>query len=123
MQFLLDAIAEAEGIQVGDQELTTYIVQASAQYGVAPQEYAELLQKNGQLPQVVGEVLRNKVLSTLLGKVKVVDSKGKKVDLSEFLEPADEGFSMDDLAAQFAEAGAADDHEDHEGHDHEGHDH
>lgn len=123
MQFLLDAIAEAEGIQVGDQELTTYIVQASAQYGVAPQEYAELLQKNGQLPQVVGEVLRNKVLSTLLGKVKVVDSKGKKVDLSEFLVPADEGFSMDDLAAQFAEAGAADDHEDHEGHDHEGHDH
>src|SRR6185312_9740432 len=45
----------------------------------------ETLQQNGQLPVLVGEVARNKALAVMLGKVTVVDSAGKPVDLTGFI--------------------------------------
>ena len=57
---------------------------------MAPQEFVEALQGAGQLPALVGEIARNKALASVLGKVKVVDSNGKPVDLSEFIGDVDE---------------------------------
>src|SRR5690606_33373179 len=55
-QILLDAIAEKEEIKVGQNELTTYLVQSAAQYGMEPGEFIQILQQNGQLPAMIGEV-------------------------------------------------------------------
>ncbi|GAB3633670.1 trigger factor [Microbacterium shaanxiense] len=89
-QVLLDTIAEQADVQVSQEELSQYIVQSAAQYGMAPQEFVEALQSSNQLPALAGEVARNKALAVALGKVKVVDSNGKTVDLSGFVAVDDE---------------------------------
>ncbi|PPF62812.1 trigger factor [Clavibacter michiganensis] len=110
-QILLDAVAEKEQVKVGQDELTQYLVQSAAQYGMEPNEFVQALDQSGQIPAMVGEVARNKALAILLGKAKVVDTDGKTVDLKEFAavvsDPED----------------AVDEHEGHDHDDHEGHSH
>ncbi len=89
-QMLLDAIAEKLDVSVSQDELTQYLVQSAAQYGMPPQEFVTALQENNQLPAMVGEVARNKALAVALGKVSVVDTNGKPVDLSGFIAVDDE---------------------------------
>lgn len=84
-QILLDTIAEAENVEVTQDELTQYIIQGSMQYGMEPSEFAEILTKNNQIPSIVAEVARNKAVAIVLGKAKVVDTKGKAVDMSAFV--------------------------------------
>jgi trigger factor len=83
-QLLLDAIAEAEKIQVSQEELTQYLIQAAAQYGMEPGEFIKVIDQNGQIPGMVGEVARSKAVATVLSKAKVTDTDGKAVDLSAF---------------------------------------
>ncbi len=120
-QILMDAIVEKEEIKVSQNELTQYLIQASAQYGMEPGEFIQVLDKNGQIPGMIGEVARAKALAVVLGKAKVVDSKGKAVDVSEFAA----AFSSDDdeeldpstfLGPGDSHEGI--DHDDHEGHSH-----
>ncbi|HWS51490.1 MAG TPA: trigger factor [Microbacterium sp.] len=89
-QVLLDTIAEQADVQVSQDELSQYLIQSAAQYGMAPQEFVEALQSSNQLPALVGEVARNKAIAIALGKVKVVDTNGKTVDLSDFIVVDDE---------------------------------
>ena len=104
-QMLFDRFAEEANLQVTQQELTQIIVQQAAQYGMAPQELVQALEANGQLPVLLGDILRGKTLSTLLGRVSVVDDKGEAVDLSDFLPPADE-VDEDDVEGAIREAEA-----------------
>lgn len=113
-QILLDTIAEAENVQVSQDELTQYLIQGASQYGMDPSEFVQALSSNGQIPSMVAEVARNKALAIVLGKAKVVDSNGKPVDLSEFAavgqnadEAADEDATGADAAAEVDEAAAA----------------
>jgi trigger factor len=117
-QILLDAIVEKEEIKVSQDELTQYLVQAAAQYGMEPGEFVQVLDKNGQIPGMIGEVARGKALAVVLGKAKVVDSKGKAVDVSEFAA----SFASDDNSGD-ASLLATDSHEGHDHDDHEGHSH
>ena len=89
-QMLLDKIAEQVDVQVSQDELTQYLVQSAAQYGMAPQEFVNALQEGNQLPAVIGEVARNKALAVALGKVTVVDTNGNPVDLTGFVAVEDE---------------------------------
>ncbi|MDQ0648723.1 trigger factor [Microbacterium natoriense] len=101
-QVLLDTIAEQADVQVSQDELSQYLIQSASQYGMAPQEFVEALQSSNQLPALVGEVARNKALAIALGKVKVVDTNGKAVDLSDFIVTDDEA----EADAEAAEAPA-----------------
>ena len=83
-QMLLDALAEELDVQVSQDEFTQYLIQMSGQYGMAPQQFIEALQQGNQLQAVIGDVARNKALAIVLGKIEVVDTNGKKVDLSGF---------------------------------------
>lgn len=99
-QVLLDTIAENANVQVSQEELSQYLIQSASQYGMAPQEFVEALQSAGQLPALVGEVARNKALAVTLGNVKIVDTNGAAVDLSEFIGDAeDEAEEAEDEAA------------------------
>ncbi|MFT4281297.1 trigger factor [Microbacterium sp.] len=102
-QMILDKLAESSNVQVSQDELTQYLIQSAAQYGMAPQEFVDALQQNGQLPLMVGEVARNKALAIALGKVKVVDTNGKAVDLTGFIAVEDEE-SSEGEEAQVADA-------------------
>ncbi len=111
VQILLDELAEKEGVEVGQDELLQYLMQSAQQYGMDVNEFIKIVSENGQISSMVGEVARSKALSIALTKVKVTDSNGKAVDLSEFTNSA--------LAAVTNPLGA----DDHSDHDHEGHDH
>lgn len=108
-QILLDAIVEAEEVKVSQDELTQYLVQGAAQYNMEPGEFIKVLDENGQIPGMVGEVARGKALATVLAKAKVVDSNGKDVDLTGFIPSTDN--DVEDVAAALAG-------DSHEGHDH-----
>ncbi|KQZ25228.1 trigger factor [Microbacterium sp. Root553] len=99
-QVLLDTIAEQADVQVSQEELSQYLIQSASQYGMAPQEFVEALQSSNQLPALVGEVARNKALAIALGKVKVVDTNGKPVDLSDFVVTDDEAADESEAAAE-----------------------
>ncbi|HEY2642742.1 MAG TPA: trigger factor [Galbitalea sp.] len=121
-QILIDAIAEQIEIKVSQDELTQYLIQASAQYGMEPGEFIKVLDENGQIPAMIGEVARGKTLAYILGKANVVDTKGKKVDVSEYTqlpEESEDDFDTSAASDLLAEANAPHDHD----HDHEGHDH
>jgi trigger factor len=84
--FLLDAIVASEEVQVTEIELTEYLVRTSQRYGMAPQQFAEELQKAGQIQQLVAEVTRAKALASVLGRITVKDVSGNVIDL-EALAP------------------------------------
>ena len=84
--FLLDAIVASEDVQVTEIELTEYLVRTSQRYGMAPQQFAEELQKAGQIQQLVAEVTRAKALASVLGRITVKDASGNLIDL-EALAP------------------------------------
>ena len=86
--FLLDAIVQAENVQVTEIELTEYLVRTSQRYGMAPQQFAEELQKAGQISQLVAEVTRAKALAAILGRITVKDVSGNLIDLEALRPPA-----------------------------------
>jgi trigger factor len=98
-QILLDSIVEKEEIKVSQEELTSYLVQGAQQYGMEPGEFIQVLDKNGQIPSMVAEVARSKALAVVLSKAKVVDSKGKPVDVSAFTATANPAAGEDGAAA------------------------
>lgn len=106
-QLLLDAIAEKEQIQVTQEELTQYLIQAAAQYGMEPGEFIKVIDQNGQIPGMVGEVARSKAVATVLAKTTVKDANGADVDLSAFTagvaQTGDEDESADDAQASAPE--------------------
>lgn len=89
-QFLLDAIAETQDVQVSQPELIEYLISAAQQYGMSPNDFAQAMESQGQVPALVAEVSRNKALAAVLAEVSVVDGEGASVDLSEFVANADE---------------------------------
>jgi trigger factor len=130
-QILLDSIVEAEEIKVSQQELTNYLVQGAAQYGMEPGEFIQVLDQNGQIPGMIAEVARVKALAAVLSKAKVVDSKGKVVDVSEFTASVDDSNDADFIEAvasegdshEHGDVSAKDAHGRKQGHEHYGHDH
>ncbi|WP_280435289.1 trigger factor [Nocardia carnea] len=92
-QLLLDAVAEAEGTQVGQEELTERILFQAQRYGMAPEQFIQQVQQAGQLGAVFADVRRGKALAEVVGKVTVTDSEGNTVDTEEMFgspKPADD---------------------------------
>ncbi len=80
-----------------------------------PAEFVKVLDQNGQIPAMIGEVARAKALAFVLSQAEVVDTDGNKVDVSEFTavddndNTDDEGFDTSDAAGMLAEANAPQD--------------
>jgi len=103
-QILLDTLAEQLEIKVAQNELLEYLVSASRQYGMDPNQFIQSLDQGGQIPAMVGEVARSKSLAVALRQIEVKDSEGNVVDLSEFI-----GSDEEDAAADAAAAAAGED--------------
>jgi trigger factor len=95
-QFLLDALAEAEEVEVGQPELIEYLVMQSQQYGMDPNQFAQLLDQQGQVQGMVAEVARRKALAAALDKAKIVDADGNAIDLDDIV-PEGERAEGEDL--------------------------
>ena len=86
-EFLLDSIVKAEDVQITEIELTDYLVRMSQRYGMGPEQFAQELQKAGQITQVIAEVTRAKALASVLGRISVVDKAGTKIELEDLRTP------------------------------------
>ena len=95
-EIILDAVAEAEEVGVEQSELIDYIISMSQQYGMDPNQFAQMLDGSGQAGMMVGEVRRRKALAKVLETAKVTDTKGNTVDLSSFVGTADEDAEASD---------------------------
>jgi trigger factor len=89
-QFVLDAIATKEQLQVGEQELSEHLVRRAMRIGISPEEFAQQLVQAGQVPLLVSEVVRGKALALVLESANVVDASGDPVDLEALREDAAE---------------------------------
>ncbi|WP_426763128.1 trigger factor [Pseudarthrobacter sp. 1G09] len=103
-EIILDAIAEKEEVDVSQNELIDYIVTTASQYGMDPNQFAQIIDQSGQVPMMVSEVRRRKALAVVLGRATVTDSEGNTVDLSDFVRP---GGEEEAPAAEVTEADAA----------------
>ena len=90
-QFVLDAIARKEELQVGEAELTDTIVRRARQTGLRADEYAQQVVQSGQLGALMSEVLRGKALAFVLEHAKITDASGRPVDLDSLTREFDEG--------------------------------
>ncbi|WXB78067.1 trigger factor [Janibacter alittae] len=98
-QFLLDAIGKAEEVEVGQPELIEYLMMQAQQYGMEPNQFAQLLDQQGQVEGMVGEVARRKALAAALDKASIVDADGNPVDLDEITPGGDEEDAAEDVEA------------------------
>jgi trigger factor len=104
-QFVLDAIARKEELQVGEAELTDTIVRRAQQSNMRADEYAQEVVNSGQLGSLMSEVLRGKALAHVLEHATITDASGRSVDLDsltrEFDAPAPE--ATDDTTDETAD--------------------
>lgn len=87
-EIILDAVADKEEIGVSQAELIDYIVSSASQYGMDPNQFAQMLDSSGQVNMIVGEVRRRKALAAVLAKAVVKDTEGTLIDLSDFVSVA-----------------------------------
>ncbi|RSN66819.1 trigger factor [Actinomadura sp. WAC 06369] len=79
--FVLDQLAVQEELNVENEELSEYVVTQAMQMGVQPQQLAQYLTENNQLPAIVSEVLRSKALNLVVEHVSVKDESGNVIDV------------------------------------------
>ncbi|MFC0530814.1 trigger factor [Phytohabitans kaempferiae] len=96
IQLLLDTLADAEDVQVSDDEFGHEIMHRAQRAGVQPQQYYDQLVRSGTAGAVFGDVRRGKALAVVMERIKIKDAAGNEL-------------SMDDLRG-----GSADEHD----HDH-----
>lgn len=104
-QFLLDAIAEKLEVRVEQPELIEYLVMSAQQYGMDPNQFAQAVDQQGQIPAMVQEVARRKALAAVLDQATVTDTAGAVVDL-DALAPGSEDDAVDVDAADAVDVDA-----------------
>ena len=86
-QLLMDAVADDLSIRVGENDLTERLMLMSRQYGIEPQQLAQMLQQNNQLPAIFADVRRGLAVAAVVEAATVTDTAGEVVDTSEFFGP------------------------------------
>lgn len=82
-QLLLDAIAEAEGTTVEQEELSERIFFQAQRYGIPPEQFIQQISQANQLGAIFADVRRGKALGTVVDRATVTDTTGATVDTSE----------------------------------------
>ncbi|MFK3983507.1 trigger factor [Micromonospora sp. NPDC050397] len=90
VQLLLDTLADAEDVQVSDDEFGHEIVHRAQRAGMAPQQYYDQLARSGTAGAVFGDVRRGKALASVMDRIKITDSAGNAVSLDALRAAADE---------------------------------
>lgn len=119
-QFVLDKVAEAEQVSVGETELSAWLMQQAPRYGMSPDAFAQALVESGQVSMAIQDIRRAKALAVVLESATVVDTDGASVDLAALDEEMNRAAGLAqaqalglDAAAlpDFGGTGAAADHD------------
>jgi trigger factor len=90
IQLLLDTIADAEDIEVSDDEFGHEIVHRAQRAQMQPQQYYDQLVKSGAAAAVYGDVRRGKALASVLGRVTMKDTAGNTLSLDDLREAGED---------------------------------
>ncbi|MFH9820589.1 trigger factor [Streptomyces sp. NPDC017230] len=82
-QFVLDELVKQEKLNVSQEELTEHLMRRAASSGMSPDQFAQAVVEQGQVPLLVGEVARGKALAVVVEKATVKDTNGEVVDLED----------------------------------------
>ena len=107
-QLVLDALADAEKVDVTDAELTERIVYHAQRIGVSPDEYVQQAQQAGQLGAIYADARRGKALDNAVRQVAVTDTSGNPVDIEALFSSAENASNTGSAEAGSAEAGSGD---------------
>jgi trigger factor len=80
----LRALADAEDLQVTDEELDRYFESMAAQTGLDLKEVRKRIDRSGRLPAVRSEQRKAKAMTWLLDHVELVDDDGEPIDRKAF---------------------------------------
>ncbi len=109
-RILLEAIAAAEDIEVEDDEITAALSEMSGDSGRSVEELRSLVEANGQLNVLTGDILRRKALDRVIEASTAVDSDGNPVDLTvpeDDLDEDDDDDLDDETDGVVAEEGSS----------------
>jgi trigger factor len=76
----LRAIAEAEGLEVTEDDLSEHFARMASQYGQSAESIRENFERAGQMLAVRSEISKGKALDWVLDRVATVDEEGNPVD-------------------------------------------
>ncbi len=80
-QLLLEAVAEAEGIQVTEEDLSQALRALAARSG-DPVAYLSAFRESGRELALASDILRNRAMDVVFSNAQPVDEDGNPVDLS-----------------------------------------
>ena len=83
----LRALAEAEDLQISDDELDRYLAGMAAQAGLDSRQVRARIDRSGRLPTVRSEQRKAKAVSWLLDHVELVDENGSPIDRTALQAP------------------------------------
>ncbi|MBP1632850.1 MAG: tig [Acidobacteria bacterium] len=101
---LLDAVAEAEGLEVSEEDFNAAVEALAAAAKAKPAEYRQALEGGGQGKALAGDILRRRAVDRLLELSVAVDAEGNEI---QFPAPDAGG----DASGAAGEAGGADEDE------------
>src|SRR5690606_131664 len=79
IQILLDAIADAERVEVSDEEFGREVALRARRAGMEPQRYYDELVRSGAAGSVYAEVRRSRALSLVMDRITITDTAGARV--------------------------------------------
>ena len=104
LQFILDALAEKHEVSAGQEDLVEYLIMQAQQYGMDPNQFAQAIDQQGQIPAIIAEVTRRKALAHVLEDVTITDASGNTIDLDELVPGSDEDEGAETGDAETADA-------------------
>ncbi|WP_297081471.1 trigger factor [uncultured Demequina sp.] len=96
-QILLDQLADDLSIEVEQNELLDYLLNASRQYNMDPNTFIQQVEQAGQIPSIVAEVARSKATAFALRRATVKDTAGAVVDLSAVIGSIEDETKDDEI--------------------------
>ncbi|MET8830373.1 trigger factor [Streptomyces sp. NPDC004610] len=100
-QFVLDELVKTEKLNVSQDELTEHLMRRAASSGMSPDQFAQAVVEQGQVPLLVGEVARGKALAVVVEAAVVKDTNGEIIDLDD--EDEDTTEAATETAAEVTE--------------------
>ncbi|MGY3201686.1 trigger factor [Streptomyces sp. TE5632] len=104
-QFVLDQLVNQEKLNVNQEELTEHLMRRAASSGMSPDQFAQAVVEQGQVPLLVGEVARGKALAAVVEKATVKDTNGEIIDLED--EEEEDETEAGEAAAESTDAAEA----------------
>lgn len=95
----LRAVATAEGLEVGDDELDAEIEVVAARVGQPVRTVREQFERNSQMPLVRSDMRTRKAMEWVLERVEVVDPDGAPIERDALLVDPDDDVDGDDPTA------------------------